>query len=137
MRSRSSCGQAHLTSSMELTASTSSNSHLSMRRLTARRIGTITGRKLVDARSYSVHLGQGITSPRCTVGRVNQSNSAFYQSKGRVDGSLDEPMDPPNIKYAVSSQYLLKQSFDSMIQAHLTSSMQLTGPAPVPSQTVT
>ena len=33
-----------------------------------------------------------ITSPRCTVGLVNPSNSAFYQSKGRVDGSLDEPM---------------------------------------------
>ena len=26
-----------------------------------------------------------------TVGRVNPSSSAFYQSKGRVDGSLDEP----------------------------------------------
>ena len=38
------------------------------------------------------HLGRGITSPRCTVGRVNPSNSAVYQSKGRVDGSLDEPM---------------------------------------------
>ena len=24
--------------------------------------------------------------------RVNPSSSAFYQSKGRVDGSLDEPM---------------------------------------------
>ena len=39
-----------------------------------------------------MHLGRGITSPRCTVGRVNPSNSAVYQSKGRVDGSLDEPM---------------------------------------------
>ena len=28
----------------------------------------------------------GYTSPRCTVGRVNPSNSAFYQSKGRVPG---------------------------------------------------
>ena len=46
----------------------------------------------IDARSYSVHLGRVITSPRCTVGRVNPSSSAFYQSKGRVDGSLDEPM---------------------------------------------
>ena len=40
-----------------------------------------------------MHLGRVITSPRCTVGRVNPSSSAFYQSKGRVDGSLDEPMD--------------------------------------------
>ena len=39
-----------------------------------------------------MHLGRVITSPRCTVGRVNPSSSAFYQSKGRVDGSLDEPM---------------------------------------------
>ena len=46
----------------------------------------------IDARSYSVHLGRVITSPRCTVGRVNPASSAFYQSKGRVDGSLDEPM---------------------------------------------
>ena len=41
-----------------------------------------------------MHLGRVITSPRCTVGRVNPSSSAFYQSKGRVDGSLDEPMAP-------------------------------------------
>ena len=40
-----------------------------------------------------MHLGRVITSPRCTVGRVNPSSSAFYQSKGRVDGSLDEPME--------------------------------------------
>ena len=39
-----------------------------------------------------MHLGRVITSPRCTIGRVNPSSSAFYQSKGRVDGSLDEPM---------------------------------------------
>ena len=39
-----------------------------------------------------MHLGRVITSPGCTVGRVNPSSSAFYQSKGRVDGSLDEPM---------------------------------------------
>ena len=41
-----------------------------------------------------MHLGRVITSPRCTVGRVNPSSSAFYQSKGRVDRSLDEPMQP-------------------------------------------
>ena len=41
-----------------------------------------------------MHLGRVITSPRCTVGRVNPSSSAFYQSKGRVDGSMDEPMLP-------------------------------------------
>ena len=45
-----------------------------------------------------MHLGRVITSPRCTVGRVNPSSSAFYQSKGRVDGSLDEPMTGGEIK---------------------------------------
>ena len=51
-----------------------------------RRTGTITGRKIVDARSYAVHPGRGIPV------QYAESNSAFYQSKGRVDGSLDEPM---------------------------------------------
>ena len=44
-----------------------------------------------------MHLGRGIPVQDelldgFTVGRVNPSNSAFYQSKARVDGSLDEPM---------------------------------------------
>ena len=42
-----------------------------------------------------MHLGRGIYYQSKTVGRVNPSNSAFYQSKGREDGSLDEPMAPP------------------------------------------
>ena len=48
-----------------------------------------------------MHLGRVITSPRCTVGRVNPSSSAFYQSKGRVDGSLDEPM-PGRLTFRLS-----------------------------------
>ena len=32
----------------------------------------------------------GFTSPQPIVGRVHPSILAFYQSKGRVDGSLDE-----------------------------------------------
>ena len=43
----------------------------------------------------------GFTSPQPIVGRVYPSTLAFYPSKGRMDGSLDEAVIETNVRFAM------------------------------------
>ena len=54
----------------------------------------------------------GFTSPQPIVGRVYPSTLAFYPSKGRVDGSLDEAVHVPCINELLFVMLILPDSGD-------------------------